>query len=99
MMKGGLGAFIHCNLVADLSWKRHGSHGAHVERFFIENPVLVVFGAIGLIAEGWREALEVRAANIENAIRILVCIWDPATLIDSSQMIHRDRQPILVHNG
>lgn len=54
--RGALGAFIYFNLILNLHWKFHQSPFVLLNKGFAENPILLVFAALGLILEGFRES-------------------------------------------
>jgi 4-amino-4-deoxy-L-arabinose transferase-like glycosyltransferase len=53
--RGALGAFIYYNLTLNLHWKAQKGPFFLLNHGFDENPILLLFGGLGLILEGFRE--------------------------------------------
>jgi len=53
--RGALGAFFHFNLALNVHWKTHHSPLVLLKKGFAEDPIVLVFGGLGMLLEGSRE--------------------------------------------
>ena len=78
--QGALGAFVHFNFTLNMNWKFHRSPLILLNEGFAENPSLLVFGALGLILEGFREsrqrAFSVGKLLILSSAGLIAGLWE-----------------------